>query len=106
MKQESSSASLSAATRRSRDNVAVTARVLDGRALAARIIEDVGVQVAARLSAGKPRPSLATVLIGDNPASGIYIRSKQKNEKQPGIETIDHPLPQSHNNQLPLKLVE
>jgi len=86
--------------------VAVTARVLDGKALAARIIEDVRVQVAARVSAGKPRPALATVLIGDNPASGIYVRSKQKNAKQAGIETFDHRLPDSTSTDELLKLVE
>ncbi len=86
--------------------MAVTARVLDGKALAARIIGDVGVQVAARLSAGKPRPSLATVLIGDNPASEIYIRSKQKNAKQAGIETFDHRLPDSTTTDDLLTLVE
>ncbi len=86
--------------------MAVTARVLDGKALAARIIEDVGVQVAARVSAGKPRPSLATVLIGDNPASGIYIRSKQKNAKQAGIDTFDHRLPDSTTTDELLTLVE
>jgi len=84
----------------------VTARVLDGKALAARIIEDVRVQVAARVSAGKPRPALATVLIGDNPASGIYVRSKQKNAKQAGIETFDHRLPDSTSTDELLTLVE
>ena len=86
--------------------MAVTARVLDGKALAARIIEDVRVQVAARVSAGKPRPALATVLIGDNPASGIYVRSKQKNAKQAGIETFDHRLPDSTSTDELLTLVE
>ena len=86
--------------------MAVTARVLDGKALAARIIEDVRVQVAARVSAGKPRPALATVLIGDNPASGIYVRSKQKNAKQAGIETFDHRLPDSISTDELLTLVK
>ena len=86
--------------------MAVTARVLDGKALAARIIEDVRVQVAARVSAGKPRPALATVLIGDNPASGIYVRSKQKNAKQAGIETFDHRLLDSTSTDELLTLVE
>jgi methylenetetrahydrofolate dehydrogenase (NADP+) / methenyltetrahydrofolate cyclohydrolase len=86
--------------------VAVTARVLDGKALAARIIEEVGVRVAARVSAGNPRPALATVLIGDNPASGIYIRSKQKNAKQAGIETFDHRLPDTTTTDELLTLVE
>jgi len=86
--------------------VAVTARVLDGKALAARIIDEVRVQVAARVSAGKPRPALATILIGDNPASGIYVRSKQKNAKQAGIETFDHRLPHSTSTEELLNLVE
>ena len=84
----------------------MTARVLDGKALAARIIDGVGVEVAARVSAGKPRPALATVLIGDNPASGIYVRSKQKNAKQAGIETFDHRLPDSTTTDELLTLVE
>ena len=86
--------------------MAVTARVLDGKALAERIIEDVRVQVAARVSAGKPRPALATVLIGENPASGIYVRSKQKNAKQAGIETFDHRLSDSTSTDELLALVE
>jgi len=86
--------------------VAVTARVLDGKALAARIIDEVRVQVVARVSAGKPRPALATILIGDNPASGIYVRSKQKNAKQAGIETFDHRLPDSTSTEELLNLVE
>ena len=86
--------------------MAVTARVLDGKALAERIIEDVRVLVAARVSAGKPRPALATVLIGENPASGIYVRSKQKNAKQAGIETFDHRLSDSTSTDELLALVE
>ena len=86
--------------------MAVTARVLDGKALAARIIDEVRVQVVARVSAGKPRPALATILIGDNPASGIYVRSKQKNAKQAGIETFDHRLPDSTSTDELLTLVK
>ena len=86
--------------------MAVTARVLDGKALAERIIEDIRVRVAERVSAGKPRPALATVLIGENPASGIYVRSKQKNAKQAGIETFDHRLSDSTSTDDLLALVE
>ena len=86
--------------------MAVTARVLDGKALAERIIEDIRVRVAERVSAGKPRPALATVLIGENPASGIYVRSKQKNAKQAGIETFDHRLSNSISTDELLALVE
>jgi methylenetetrahydrofolate dehydrogenase (NADP+)/methenyltetrahydrofolate cyclohydrolase len=71
----------------------VTARVLDGRALAAQIFDEVRAKVDARVAEGKPRPVLATVLIGNDPASELYVRSKQKNAKQVGIETQDHRLP-------------
>jgi methylenetetrahydrofolate dehydrogenase (NADP+) / methenyltetrahydrofolate cyclohydrolase len=80
--------------------------MLDGTALAARIIEDVRIQVAARVSAGKPGPALATVLIGDDPASDIYVRLKQKNAKKAGIETFDHRLPSSTTTDELLTLVQ
>ena len=86
--------------------MAVTAKVLDGRALAERIFAEVGSKVATRVSEGKPRPTLATVLIGNNPASAIYVRSKQKNAKQAGIETYDHRLPDTATTDELLTLVE
>lgn len=66
---------------------------MDGKALAARVIEEVGAKVAARLDAGKPRPALATILVGDNPASATYVRMKQRNARVAGIEAYDHHLP-------------
>ncbi len=75
-----------------RDNGAVTAKVLDGKALAELIFNDIQIRVAARVAAGKPRPVLATILVGDNPASATYVRTKHKNAKQVGIDTRDHRL--------------
>src|ERR1700745_3307628 len=71
---------------------AVAARTLDGRALSQRVFDDVAALVAKRLQAGKPRPVLATVLVGDNKSSDLYVRSKQKNAKAVGIDTRDHRL--------------
>jgi len=73
----------------------MSARVLDGQALATQIFEQVGALVAARVAGGKPRPALATILVGDDPASAIYVRTKQKNAKRAGIDTRDHRLPAS-----------
>ena len=73
--------------------MAVTAKMLDGRALAARIIEEVSVGVAERIKAGKPAPALATVLVGNDPASVTYVRMKHGNAKRAGLETSDHRLP-------------
>ena len=71
----------------------VTAKKLDGRALSARVFDAVAAKVAARIAEGKSRPGLATVLIGDDRSSDLYVRSKQKNAKQVGIEARDVRLP-------------
>jgi len=60
--------------------------------VAEQIFEEIATKVSAREAAGKPRPALATVLIGDNPASALYVRTKQKNAKQVGIDAHDHRL--------------
>jgi methylenetetrahydrofolate dehydrogenase (NADP+) / methenyltetrahydrofolate cyclohydrolase len=68
---------------------AVTATPMDGRALAARIREEVAREVDAF-----PRPvGLATVLVGDDPASDVYIRMKHKATVEVGIEARDLRLP-------------
>jgi methylenetetrahydrofolate dehydrogenase (NADP+)/methenyltetrahydrofolate cyclohydrolase len=61
---------------------------MDGAALAARMREEVKQQVAELGQVG-----LATVLVGDDPASDVYIRLKHKAADQAGIEAIDHRLP-------------
>jgi methylenetetrahydrofolate dehydrogenase (NADP+) / methenyltetrahydrofolate cyclohydrolase len=71
----------------------VTARVLDGKAVAQQILDDIATKVGARVAKGKPRPKLATIIVGDNPASALYVRSKQKNARQVGIDSVDHRLP-------------
>ena len=83
----------------------MTARVLDGRAVARQIYEEVSQAVAARVAAGGSRPKLATVLVGGDPASAQYVELKQKNAKQVGIESEDHRLPANTTTDELLKLV-
>ena len=71
----------------------MTARVLDGKAVARQIFDEIAQAVTARVSAGGSRPKLATVLLGDDPASVQYVELKQKNARQVGIESEDHRLP-------------
>lgn len=71
----------------------MTARVLDGRAVAKQIFKEVAEAVSQRVAAGGSRPKLATVLVGDDPASVQYVELKQKNAKQAGIDSEDHRLP-------------
>jgi methylenetetrahydrofolate dehydrogenase (NADP+) / methenyltetrahydrofolate cyclohydrolase len=73
----------------------VTARVLDGKAVAKQIFQEVAEAVSLRVAAGGSRPKLVTVLVGDDPASGKYVELKQKNARQVGIDSEDHRLPAS-----------
>jgi len=79
--------------------------VLDGRAVAQQILDDVATKVGARVAAGKPRPKLATIIVGDNPASVLYVRSKQKNARQVGIDSEDHRLPTETSTEQLVELI-
>jgi methylenetetrahydrofolate dehydrogenase (NADP+)/methenyltetrahydrofolate cyclohydrolase len=83
----------------------MTARALDGRAVAREIYEQVAAGVATRVAQGKPRPKLATVVVGDDLASAQYVRMKQKNAKQVGIDSEDHRLPSETTTEQLLELV-
>jgi methylenetetrahydrofolate dehydrogenase (NADP+)/methenyltetrahydrofolate cyclohydrolase len=83
----------------------VTARVLDGRAVAQQILDDIATKVGARVAMGKPRPKLATIIVGDNPASALYVRSKQKNAREVGIDSEDHRLPTETSTEQLIELI-
>jgi methylenetetrahydrofolate dehydrogenase (NADP+)/methenyltetrahydrofolate cyclohydrolase len=70
----------------------MAADVIDGRAIAQEVRAEVRDEVAAWLAAGRPRPGLATVLVGDDPASAVYIAGKQKACAEVGIAGFDHRL--------------
>jgi methylenetetrahydrofolate dehydrogenase (NADP+)/methenyltetrahydrofolate cyclohydrolase len=74
---------------------------MDGRALAARIREELKAEIA-----GFGDVRLATVLVGDDPASQIYIRLKHKAAEEVGIQAIDKRLPQDTPEEEVLELVE
>ena len=73
----------------------MTARILDGKRIADELLERVRGRVAARLAAGKRAPGLAVVLVGDDPASGVYVKNKRKACRQVGFESYDYDLPAS-----------
>lgn len=70
----------------------MTARVLDGLALAKTIRREVAEKVA-RLSGNGHRPGLAAVLVGDDPASAVYVRSKGKACEEAGMHSVTLRLP-------------
>lgn len=71
----------------------MTAEIIDGKALAADIQAGVARDVQARLEAGLSQPGLATVLVGDDPASHTYVRFKRKACQEVGIQSFAHELP-------------
>jgi methylenetetrahydrofolate dehydrogenase (NADP+) / methenyltetrahydrofolate cyclohydrolase len=71
----------------------MSAQIIDGKAIAASVRQEIAAQVEAMISAGKPKPGLATVLVGEDPASHVYVSSKQKACAQAGIESFGFKLP-------------
>ena len=67
----------------------MTARLIDGKAVAAAL----RVGVASRVAALPYRPGLAVLIVGDDPASATYVRNKDKAATQAGIDVITHRLP-------------
>jgi methylenetetrahydrofolate dehydrogenase (NADP+)/methenyltetrahydrofolate cyclohydrolase len=71
----------------------VTAIVLDGKAAAAAVKEDLTARVKALTAAGRPVPGLGTVLVGDDPGSHTYVAGKHRDCAEVGIASIRRDLP-------------
>ena len=84
----------------------MTARVIDGRAAAAALRARVAVAAASfQETIGRP-PGLAVVLVGDDPASSVYVRSKGKATLEAGMRSFSNPLPASTSEEEVLTLIE
>lgn len=70
----------------------MAARLIDGKVVAKAVKEDVAGRVQA-LKAKGIRPGLATVLVGDDPASHVYVRNKQRTCEELGMHSVGHHLP-------------
>jgi len=70
----------------------MSASLIDGKAIAQQVRAEVREQVTEWVDGGGSRPGLATVLVGDDPASAVYVAGKQKACAEVGIEGFHHPL--------------
>jgi 5,10-methylene-tetrahydrofolate dehydrogenase/methenyl tetrahydrofolate cyclohydrolase len=70
----------------------MAAKIIDGKLTAEKIRSEVAAAVADRVKDGKSKPGLATVLVGDDPGSHTYVRSKHKACLEAGIESFGHQL--------------
>src|SRR3954452_21472418 len=68
----------------------MTATIIDGAEIARQVRAEVAVEVAAWVAEGHEAPGLATVLVGDDPASAIYVNGKQKATAEVGMRGGDH----------------
>ena len=84
----------------------MTARILDGRAVAQRVTDDVRVKVATRVAANLPPPGLAVVMVGDAAASQLYVSNKRKTTESVGMRSFAFDLPATTGEAELLALVD
>ncbi len=83
-----------------------TAAILNGNEVSAALLQAVQAAVEAHVLAGGRRPGLAVVLVGDDPASAIYVRAKRKDCEKAGITARDFDLPAETTQAELLKLID
>jgi methylenetetrahydrofolate dehydrogenase (NADP+)/methenyltetrahydrofolate cyclohydrolase len=83
----------------------VAARVIDGKAVSAAVRERVRVDVAAYIEEAGRTPTLATVIVGDDPASEIYVAGKHKASQEVGMNSVHHGLEAATREEELLELV-
>jgi methylenetetrahydrofolate dehydrogenase (NADP+) / methenyltetrahydrofolate cyclohydrolase len=71
----------------------MSASIIDGKAVGARVRADVARDVESFVAEHGRSPGLATILVGDDPASAVYVNGKQKACAEAGIQGFDHRLP-------------
>ncbi|MCB5426487.1 bifunctional methylenetetrahydrofolate dehydrogenase/methenyltetrahydrofolate cyclohydrolase FolD [Altererythrobacter sp. CC-YST694] len=81
------------------------ADIIDGRAVARKLDEETAAEVRAMVEAGLPRPGLAVVLVGNDPASEVYVGRKIKGCESTGILSVEHRLPEETTQDSLLTLI-
>ncbi len=71
----------------------MTANIIDGKTISENLLAELKQQVDKQLSLGERAPCLAVILIGDDPASAIYVRNKRRACEKVGVLSIAHDLP-------------
>lgn len=84
----------------------MTAKIIDGKAIAADIKQKLKLATEQRLAAGKRRPGLAVILIGNDPASKVYVGSKRRSCEEIGIKSIAYDMPESISQDELLALID
>jgi methylenetetrahydrofolate dehydrogenase (NADP+)/methenyltetrahydrofolate cyclohydrolase len=80
-------------------------QIIDGKAFAAGLLSDITAEVARLSAAHGVRPGLAVVLVGEDPASQVYVRNKAKQTVAAGMKSVEHRLPAETSEAALLALV-
>jgi methylenetetrahydrofolate dehydrogenase (NADP+) / methenyltetrahydrofolate cyclohydrolase len=73
--------------------VPMSAKILDGKRIADELLDELRARVALRIAQGRSAPGLAVVLVGNDPASAVYVRNKRRACKHVGFRSRDYDLP-------------
>ena len=84
----------------------MTAQLIDGKKISQERLQLVSAAVAKRLESGLRAPCLAVVLVGDNPASAVYVRNKKSACQKCGFRSLSYELPASTSQEDLLKLID
>lgn len=84
----------------------MSARILDGKGIADTLLDELALRLEARVASGKARPGLAVVLVGEDPASAVYVRNKRKACKKVGIKAYDYDLPADTSDEKIAQLID
>ncbi len=83
-----------------------TAKRIDGKAKAEQLAESITQQTATLLSEHGIKPGLAVVIIGEDPASQVYVRNKKRRAESCGFYSVQHTLAEDISQQEALKLID
>lgn len=81
-------------------------QIIDGKAIAAGLRKAIAAEVATLVRAGVPLPGLAVVLVGEDPASQVYVRSKGAATREAGMASFEHRLPAQTSERDLLALID
>ncbi|MBU2711591.1 bifunctional methylenetetrahydrofolate dehydrogenase/methenyltetrahydrofolate cyclohydrolase FolD [Zooshikella harenae] len=84
----------------------MSGNIIDGRAIATQLIERIGQQVANLTAAGQRPPGLAVILVGEDPASQVYVNNKRRACEKAGIVSKAFDLPPETTEQSLLALID
>ena len=84
----------------------MSAKILDGKAIAAQLRESIKQEVDKQVAAGNDRPGLAVIMVGEDPASQVYVRNKKIACEKAGFKDVSQVLPAHTSQETLLALID